>query len=126
MHIYDGHGRLLRPTDDGVWVGSDFLYSPPMARELGLPGVVLVEPLRVQLAFGESVADGERAVARIRERYAGALRPLQARYVTRPIRSCRPSPMTITPSSKPTSPAYVASSQRRLAASGGPSVDTSS
>ena len=69
MRIYDDHDRLLRPTEGGLLVGSSFLYCPPMAQELGLPGVVLVEPLRVQLAFGEAPTDGEREVARIRERF---------------------------------------------------------
>lgn len=69
MQIFDGHGRLLRPTDDGLWVGATFLYAPPLWRELGLPGVVEVGPLRVQLGFGETPAEGEREVERIRQRY---------------------------------------------------------
>jgi hypothetical protein len=45
-----------------------------MAREPGLSGVVLVEPLRVQLEFEETPAGGEHAVARIRRRYLGEAR----------------------------------------------------
>lgn len=72
MKIYDGHNRLLRPTDDGVWVGATFLYYPPMTRALGMPRVELVEPLRVQLAFGETPAAGEWELTRIRWRFAGS------------------------------------------------------
>jgi hypothetical protein len=50
-------------------MGSTFLHAPPLWRELGLPGVALVEPLRVQLGFGETPEDGEREVGRIQRRY---------------------------------------------------------
>jgi hypothetical protein len=69
VRIYDGHGRLLRPTNDGLWVGSAFSYYPPRARQIGLARVELVEPLRALLEGKETLADSERALAQIRRRF---------------------------------------------------------
>jgi hypothetical protein len=44
MRILDGRGRLLRPTDDGLWIGPHFSYVPPLARGLRSPCVALFEP----------------------------------------------------------------------------------
>ena len=64
----DAPGQLIRPTDDGLWIGPDFYYCPPMARELGLPGMLFAEPLRVQFGFGDSVDDAESQVQRVERR----------------------------------------------------------
>jgi hypothetical protein len=69
VRVFDSHGRHLREIDEGIWVGSTFYFRPPVARELGEPGVVLAEPLRVQLERGETPADGEWTLARIRVRW---------------------------------------------------------
>ncbi len=69
VRVFDRQGRLLQEIDEGIWVGTTFYLRPPLARELGVPGVVLAEPLRVQLERGETPADGEWTLARIRVRW---------------------------------------------------------
>lgn len=66
--LYDGQGRPIQLTQDGLWVAGQFHRFEPLFALFGERAPV-VEPLYYQLDLGETAADGDAALAEIRQRY---------------------------------------------------------
>ena len=66
--IFDGQGRPLQLTDDGLWVAGTFHAFRPLFALFG-ERAPIVEPIHYQLSIGETAADGDAALAEIRARY---------------------------------------------------------